>query len=160
MTFVDTNVFMYAVGRPHPLRGRARAFFRESVAGQRNLCTSAEVLQELMHAYLPVERRQTLEAAMSLVAGSGIEVWPLEREDVELARQLHEQLPALGRARSLPPRKLPAARRHRHQDVRSGIHRGHRVNTLSDCGSGAQSSSAAGLNSATSWCWMLAGTGS
>jgi len=25
MTFVDTNVFMYAVGRPHPLRERARA---------------------------------------------------------------------------------------------------------------------------------------
>ena len=43
-----------------------------------------------------VDRRQTLEAAMSLVAGSGVEVWPLEREDVELARQLHEQLPALG----------------------------------------------------------------
>ena len=96
MTFVDTNVFMYAVGRPHPLRDRAREFFRGSVGGQRNLCTSAEVLQELMHAYLPVNRRRTLEAAMSLVAGSGVEVWPLEREDVELARQLHEQLPALG----------------------------------------------------------------
>ena len=96
VTFVDTNVFMYAVGRPHPLRDQAREFFRESVGGQRSLCTSAEVLQELMHAYLPVGRRQTLEAAMSLVAGSGVEVWPLEREDVELAKQLHEQLPALG----------------------------------------------------------------
>ena len=95
MTFIDTNVFMYAVGCPHPLRDQAREFFRESVGGQRSLCTSAEVLQELMHAYLPVGRRQTLEAAMSLVAGAGIEVWPLEREDVELARQLHEQLPAL-----------------------------------------------------------------
>ena len=35
---------------------------------------------------------------MSLVAGSGVEVRPLEREDedVQLPRQLHEQLPALG----------------------------------------------------------------
>lgn len=96
MTFIDTNVLMYAVGRPHPLRDQAREFFRESIGGRRSLCTSAEVLQELMHAYLPVDRRQTLEAAMSLVAGSGIEVWPLEREDVDLARQLHEQHPALG----------------------------------------------------------------
>ena len=26
MTFVDTNVFMYAVGRPHPLQDAARTF--------------------------------------------------------------------------------------------------------------------------------------
>lgn len=30
MIFVDTNVFMYAVGRPHPLRDHARQFFYES----------------------------------------------------------------------------------------------------------------------------------
>ena len=96
MTFVDTNVFMYAVGKPHPLRDQARDFFRESVRERRPLCTSAEVLQELIHAYLPVNRRETLDAALSLVARSGVEVWPLESADVHLARQLHEQLPTLG----------------------------------------------------------------
>ena len=29
MIFVDTSVFMYAVGRPHPLRKPARDFFHE-----------------------------------------------------------------------------------------------------------------------------------
>ena len=96
MTFVDTNVFMYAVGRPHPLREQAREFFRESVREQRSLCTSAEVLQELIHAYLPVNRMETLDAALSLVARSGVEVRPLEGGDVHLARQLCDQLPALG----------------------------------------------------------------
>ena len=96
MTFVDTNVFMYAVGRPHPLREQAREFFRESVREQRSLCTSAEVLQELIHAYLPVNRMETLDAALSLAARSGVEVWPLEGGDVHLARQLRDQLPALG----------------------------------------------------------------
>ena len=95
MIFVDTNVLMHAVGKPHPLRQRARDFFRESIQQRRPLCTSAEVLQELMHAYLPVGRVQTLDAAMTLLAGAGIEVWPLESEDVYLARQLHEQFPAL-----------------------------------------------------------------
>ena len=33
---------------------------------------------------------------MSLVVRSRIEVWPLEEEDVTLARQLHEQYPTLG----------------------------------------------------------------
>lgn len=28
--FVDTNVFMYAVGQPHPLRGRVLEFYVEA----------------------------------------------------------------------------------------------------------------------------------
>ena len=96
MIFVDTNVFMYAVGRPHPLRGPAREFFVESTQNHTPLCTSAEVLQELAHAYLPVGRLRTLDAAMSLIVRSRVDVWPLEAEDVTLARQLHERHPALG----------------------------------------------------------------
>lgn len=96
MIFVDTNVLMYAVGRPHPLRDSAREFFYESNRNRTPLCTSAEVLQELAHAYLPVGRLQTLDAALSLVVRSAIQIWPLELEDVTLARQLHEQFPSLG----------------------------------------------------------------
>ena len=93
--FVDTNVFMYAVGRPHPLRGRAREFFVGSNRNRTPLCTSAEVLQELAHAYILVGRLEALDAAMSLVVRSRVEVWPLEVRDVTLARQLHEQYPLL-----------------------------------------------------------------
>jgi predicted nucleic acid-binding protein len=32
MIFVDTNVFMYAVGRDHPLKDEARAFLISAVA--------------------------------------------------------------------------------------------------------------------------------
>ena len=96
MIFVDTNVFMYAVGKPHPLRGAAREFFVQSNRNRTPLCTSTEVLQELMHAYLPVARLGTLDAAMSLIVRSPVEVWALEYEDVTLAHQLHEQFPGLG----------------------------------------------------------------
>ena len=96
MTFVDTNVFMYAVGRPHPLQAPAREFFAASSRHGARLCTSAEVLQELAHAYLPAGRLQTLDAAMTLVARANVEVWPLEEADVRLARQLHGSHPALG----------------------------------------------------------------
>ena len=96
MTFVDTNVFMYAVGRHHPLRAEARGFFADAIARQVLLATSAEVLQELVHAYLPVGRRATLERAMALLQGHAVTVWPLEREDVALAVQLHRRFPSLG----------------------------------------------------------------
>ena len=57
MIFVDTNVAMYAVGRPHPLQRQAHAFFDECQRNGTPLFTSAEVLQELAHAYLRVNRR-------------------------------------------------------------------------------------------------------
>ena len=116
MIFVDTNVFMYAVGRPHPLRDPSREFFADCTRSRTPLCTSAEVLQELAHAYLAVGRKQTLDAALSLVTKSRVEVWPLEQEDVTLARQLHEQHPALG-ARDLC--HLASCRRRRVSDVRT-----------------------------------------
>ena len=96
MIFVDTNVFMYSVGRAHPLKESAREFFNEAVRKQTRLYTSAEVLQELAYCYIPVNRIPTLEAAMSLISKAGIEVWPLESEDVFLACRLHEQFPMLG----------------------------------------------------------------
>ena len=95
MIFVDTNVFMYTVGGAHPLKDPARAFFREARRGRTPLCTSAEVLQELLHVYLRAERLEALDAAWSLVTGFGFDVWALEPEDVELARQLAEAYPGL-----------------------------------------------------------------
>lgn len=95
MIFVDTNVFMYAVGRPHPLREEARRFFERAVEDRVALYTSAEVLQELLHAYLPVGRLETLDDALELIARSVVEVWPLEPADVRLARGLHVQFPEL-----------------------------------------------------------------
>jgi len=96
VTFVDTNVFMYAVGGEHPLRSEARAFFETSLREGASLVTSAEVLQELLHAYLPVGRTKTLDAALTLIDGCTDVVWPVEEEDVRLARTLTEEHRALG----------------------------------------------------------------
>lgn len=96
MTFVDTNVFMYAVGGPHPLRAEARSFLEESLESERPLVTSAEVLQELLHAYLPVNRAETLDAAIGLIDGCVQTIWPLEAADVRLARALASEHQGLG----------------------------------------------------------------
>ena len=95
MIFVDANVFMYAVGRPHALQANAQEFFVEANESSTSLCTSAEVLQELAHVYLPTGRPRTFDAALELMASAAVEVWPLEEDDVVLARQLYEQHPTL-----------------------------------------------------------------
>jgi predicted nucleic acid-binding protein len=88
VTFVDTNVFMYAVGRPHPLRDEAREFFKDTLASGEILVTSVEVLQELMHAYLPVGRLSTLDSALNLARARMAAIWPIQLQDLELARAI------------------------------------------------------------------------
>ena len=96
MVFVDTSVLMHAVGRDHPLRRPARRFFAAATTAQQPLATSSEVLQELVHAYLPVERTQALAAALRIVDRTGMDVWPLERDDVILGIELAARHPGLG----------------------------------------------------------------
>ena len=95
MIFVDANVLMYAVGSSHPHRQTAIEFFVNAQRTGARLVTSAEVLQELLHVYSSVDKYQRLEEALTLVDVTGIEVWPLEKEDVTLAQQLRELHPAL-----------------------------------------------------------------
>ena len=95
MIFVDTDIFVYAVGREHPRREPAQAFFVDASRDRVPLYTSAEVLQELLHAYLPVRRLRELDAALALASGAMAEIWALERADVDLARELERLHPAL-----------------------------------------------------------------
>jgi hypothetical protein len=94
--FVDTNVIMYAVGREHPLRPVAQRFFLDALEEGEVLVSSSEVLQELLHAYLPVARIETLDAALTLAQSRLADVWPIEEDDLRLARALVERQPALG----------------------------------------------------------------
>lgn len=95
MTFLDTNIFMYAVGGPHPLREQARVILRQALERHEVLVTSAEVLQELLHAYIPVDRTDDLDEAWRFVRRTTVDIWPLEVEDVELARSLRAKHPGL-----------------------------------------------------------------
>ena len=95
MIFVDTNVFMYAVGTRHPLRPSAIDFFANAVDEDTRLVTSAEVIQELLHAYTPVARIYRFRAAVELIQDNQVEVWPLEHEDVVLAAELQDSHPTL-----------------------------------------------------------------
>lgn len=96
MIFVDTNVFVYAVGRDHPLRDSAREVFRNPMKGSGLLVTSAEVLQELLHVYLPVNRFEALDAALLLAESAISSIWSVEEGDVRFARLLADQYRGLG----------------------------------------------------------------
>ncbi len=114
MIFVDTNVFMYAVGSEHRLKVESRGFFDNAAAFDIPLVTSVEVIQELFHAYWPVQRIDSFGDALSLVAELEIEVWSLEMSDVMLAWELRDKHPTLS-ARDLC--HLASCRRRHVSDV-------------------------------------------
>lgn len=95
MIFVDSDVFVYAVGRAHPLREKAQGFFLQSSQEGKRLVTSAEVLQEFLHIYLPLERMQTLDAALDLATLGVDQVIPVGAEAVIHARHLVDKHPGL-----------------------------------------------------------------
>ena len=95
MIYVDSNVFIYAVGRAHPLKAEAQNFFIDSSNRGKRLATSAEVLQELLHVYLPVERMATLDAAMALATQGVDQVIPIDSAAVLHARSLVDNFPGL-----------------------------------------------------------------
>jgi uncharacterized protein len=56
MVFVDSNVPMYVAGREHPLRDPARRFLERARTGEVEICTSTEVLQEILYRYAALKR--------------------------------------------------------------------------------------------------------
>ena len=91
MIFVDSNLFIYAVGRAHPLRSEAQKFFLDAATKRTQLVTSAEVLQELLHIYLPVERMETLDNALQLALESVDQIFDITADTVIQARMLAEE---------------------------------------------------------------------
>jgi predicted nucleic acid-binding protein len=95
MIYVDSNVFIYAVGRPHPLKAEAQSFFIEAGELGKRLVTSAEVLQELLHVYLPVGRIVALDAALMLATKGVDQVLPIDQDTVIHGRNLSSKHPEL-----------------------------------------------------------------
>jgi predicted nucleic acid-binding protein len=86
--FVDSNIPMYLVGGDHPNRDRARALLEVAVAARERLVTDAETFQEILHRYAAINRRQAIEPAWNTLRKVVDDVFPIELEDVERARQL------------------------------------------------------------------------
>ena len=88
MIFVDSNIPMYLVGRDHPNKIAARRLLERAVVENEPLATDVEVLQELLHRYLAIDRRDAIGPAWDAVVGVVDVIHPIELEDVERARRL------------------------------------------------------------------------
>jgi hypothetical protein len=88
MIFVDSNVPMHLVGMAHPHEADAQRLLEAAVAAGERLVTSAEVLQEILHRYVAIDRRQAIQPAFDAILGVVDEVLAVGRPDVERAKDI------------------------------------------------------------------------
>ena len=88
MIFVDSNIPMYLVGAPHPHKTDAKRWLDELLSGRERLVTDAEVLQEILHRYVSIDRPDAIQPAFNALLGVVDEVFAVDQAAVERAKEI------------------------------------------------------------------------
>ncbi len=95
MILVDSNIPMYLVGASHPHKVDAQRLLEKCVIRGDRLVTDAEVLQEILHRFVAIGRREAIQPTFDAVLGVVDEVFPITEADVKRAREIVLGFPRL-----------------------------------------------------------------
>lgn len=79
---------MYLVGAAHPLKTESQILLEQVIAERQRIVTDAEVLQEILHRYAAINRRDAISPALNLLLDIVDEVFPIEQKDVLRAAEI------------------------------------------------------------------------
>jgi predicted nucleic acid-binding protein len=79
---------MYLVGAEHPNKVLAKRVLETAIAAGERLVTDVEVLQEILHRYVAIDRREAIDPAFDVLLAVVDEVFDVGRADVLLAKRL------------------------------------------------------------------------
>lgn len=88
MIFIDSNIPMYLIGAAHPHKAEAQVLLESLIAAGQRLVTDAEVLQEILHRYTAIDKREAIGPAFQLVLDVVDEVFGIEKADVLRAGEI------------------------------------------------------------------------
>ena len=97
MIFIDSNIPMYLVGKPHPHKADAQRLLEKLISDRERLVTDAEVLQEILHRYVGIRRRDAIQPAFDALLGIADQVLPVDAAAASRAKDIvlgHKQLSA------------------------------------------------------------------
>jgi predicted nucleic acid-binding protein len=94
LILVDSNIPMYLVGAAHPHKADAQRLLERCITERQRLVTDAEVLQEILHRYVAIDRRDAIQPAFDALLGVVDEVLAVDAPAVERAKAI-----VLGRRR-------------------------------------------------------------
>jgi predicted nucleic acid-binding protein len=79
---------MYLVGTPGSHKTDAQRLLERLVSQRQRLVTDAEVLQEILHRYVAINRRHDIQPAFDALLNVVDEILPVDRTVVERAKQI------------------------------------------------------------------------
>ncbi|HEX3745945.1 MAG TPA: type II toxin-antitoxin system VapC family toxin [Bryobacteraceae bacterium] len=88
MIFVDSNIPMYLIGAAHPHKADAQLILERLIAAGERLVTDAEVLQEILHRYTAINKREAIGPAFQVTLDIVDEVIPIEKAEVLRAGEI------------------------------------------------------------------------
>lgn len=88
MIFVDSNIPMYLVGASHLNKDSARRLLEQCITRGERLVTDAEVLKEILHRYVAINRRDAIQPAFDALLRVVDHVYPVEARDIDRAKSL------------------------------------------------------------------------
>jgi len=86
--FVDSNIPMYLVGAPHPRKADAQRLVEKLISSRQRLVTSAEVLQEILHRYSAISRREAIQPAFDALLNIVDQVFAVDQAAAERAKEI------------------------------------------------------------------------
>ncbi len=88
MVFIDSNVPMYLIGAEHPNKSAAISLLERLIRDEVRLVSDAEVLQEILHRYVAINRQDAVQPAFDAVLGLVDEVFAVESGDLVRAKDV------------------------------------------------------------------------
>lgn len=88
---------MYLVGAPHTHKSDAQRLLEQLVTDRQRLVTDAEVLQEILHRYVAINRGDAIQPAFDALLGIVDQVFDVNRTAAERAKEIvlgHRRLSA------------------------------------------------------------------
>ena len=79
---------MYLVGAAHPHKIDARRILELCISNREVLITDAEVLQEILHRYTAINRRDAIQPAFEAITRITDIIYQVEQLDVEMAKDI------------------------------------------------------------------------
>jgi predicted nucleic acid-binding protein len=79
---------MYLVGAAHPHKTDSQILMERLIAAGERLVTDAEVLQEVLHRYAAINRREAIEPAFRVILDVVDDVLAIEKRDVLRAGEI------------------------------------------------------------------------
>jgi predicted nucleic acid-binding protein len=89
--FIDTNIFIYASGEPHPHKNPSKYLLEKIALNRLEAITNTEVLQEILHRYWVIGKPKLGAAIFDDCIKIVPIILPINKQDILKARDLLKQ---------------------------------------------------------------------